>query len=71
MLKCGTERNKAKISFRLIDIKNKNFVNEAEFKEFLADYFRSWTSVTNSIITPEIKERTDAYVKYIFTKVRK
>lgn len=27
VLKCGSEKNKAKISFRLIDIKNKDRVN--------------------------------------------
>lgn len=71
VLKCGSEKNKAKISFRLIDIKNKDRVNIEEFKEFLADYFNSWTSITNSIITTEIKERTDQYVNYIFKKVKK
>jgi TolB-like protein len=55
VLKSGNEKNKARISYRLIDVKNKNSVNVKEFKEFLADYFRSWTSITNSMVTPEIK----------------
>ena len=71
VLKSGSEKHKAKISFRLIDLKNKEKVDINDFKEFLDDYFRSWTSITNSIITPEIKERTDQYVNYIFRKVKK
>jgi hypothetical protein len=70
VLKCGNEKNKAKISFSLIDLKNRNKVDIDDFKDFLNDYFRSWTSITNSIITPEIIEQTDIYVEDIFTKVR-
>lgn len=46
-------------------------MNINEFKSFLDDYFRSWTSITNSTITPEIKERTDQYVNYIFRRVQR
>ena len=71
VLKSGSEKHKAKISFWLIDIKNKDKVDIEDFKQFLNDYFRSWTSITNSIITPEIKERADQYVNYIFKKVKR
>jgi hypothetical protein len=32
VLKSGNEKNKAKISYRLIDVKNKNSVNVKDFK---------------------------------------
>ena len=55
VLKSGSEKHKAKISFWLIDVKNKDKVDIEDFKQFLDDYFRSWSSITNSAITPEIK----------------
>ncbi len=35
------------------------------------DYFRSWTSITNSIVTPEVKKRTDDYVEKLYGKVKR
>ena len=69
-MKSGSEKNKARISYRLIDLKNTNKVRKHDFTEFLNDYFRSWTSITNSIITPEIKEWADDYVNNVFAKVK-
>jgi len=37
----------------------------------LDDYFRSWTSITNSIVTPEVKKRTDDYVEKLYGKVKR
>lgn len=42
-----------------------------DFKQFLNDFFKSWSSITNMTITPQITARTDIYVKMIFDKVKK
>jgi hypothetical protein len=69
-LKAGTDKHKARISFKLIDYTNKNRFNKEDFVQFLSDFFKSWSSITNMTITPEIKERTDLYVEMIFRKVK-
>ncbi len=69
-MKAGTDKHKARISFKLIDYTNKNRFNKEDFVQFLSDFFKSWSSITNMTITPEIKERTDLYVEMIFRKVK-
>lgn len=69
-MKAGTDKHKARISFKLIDYTNKNRFNKEDFVQFLSDFFKSWSSITNMTITPEIKERTDLYVDMIFRKVK-
>jgi hypothetical protein len=69
-LKAGTDKHKARISFKLIDYTNKNRFNKEDFMQFLNDFFKSWSSITNMTITTEIKDRTDLYVDMIFRKVK-
>lgn len=70
VLKAGSDKHKARLSFKLIDYTNKNNFNKNDFIQFLSDFFKSWSSITNMTITPEIKQRTDLYVDMIFKKVR-
>ncbi len=69
-MKAGTDKHKARISFKLIDYTNKNRFNKEDFMQFLNDFFKSWSSITNMTITTEIKDRTDLYVDMIFRKVK-
>lgn len=55
VLKAGSEKHKARLSFKLIDFTNKNKFNKEDFIQFLNDFFKSWSSITNMTITPEIK----------------
>ncbi len=52
VLKAGSDKHKARLSFKLIDFKNKNKFNINDFKSFLDDFFRSWSSITNISMTP-------------------
>ncbi len=51
ILKSGDDKDKARISFKLIDYQNTNAVSAEDFKKFLSDYFQSWASITNFEIT--------------------
>lgn len=71
ILKCGSEENKALISFRLIDIKNKQRISIEDFRSFLSDYFQSWSSITNSSVSEGFKEQTEKYVVKLFQNIEK
>lgn len=51
VLKAGSEKHKARLSFKLIDFTNKNKFNKEDFIQFLSDFFKSWSSITNMTIT--------------------
>lgn len=42
---------KALISFRMIDIKRQGFFTERDFKDFMIEFLRSWSSITNAPIS--------------------
>jgi 1-phosphatidylinositol-4-phosphate 5-kinase len=58
ILKCGSDANKARISFKMIAKKEeggrgqRNRISQGDFMEFLNDFFNSWSSITNISITP-------------------
>lgn len=50
ILKNGKEKDKAYISFRMIDTEKKRFFNKKDFEDFMIDFLSSWSSITNSPI---------------------
>ena len=47
----GTPMEKALISFRMIDIKKRGFFSDKDFKDFMIEFLRSWSAITNAQIS--------------------
>jgi hypothetical protein len=50
ILKNGKEKDKAYISYRMIDIDKKRHFNKKDFQDFMTDFLKSWSSITNTVI---------------------
>ena len=50
ILKNGKEKDKAYISYRMIDTDKKRYFNKKDFQDFMTDFLKSWSSITNTVI---------------------
>lgn len=71
ILRGNNDKDKARISFKMIVPPKQSTITKEIFKKFLSDFFLSWSFVTNIDITSEIKERTNKYIDFLFKKVDK
>lgn len=71
ILRGNNDKDKARISFKMIVPPKQSTITKEIFKKFLSDFFLSWSFVTNIDITSEIKERTNKYIDFLFKKVEK
>ena len=50
ILKNGKEKDKAYVSFRMIDTEKKKRFNKKDFEDFMMDFLSSWSAITNVLI---------------------
>jgi 1-phosphatidylinositol-4-phosphate 5-kinase len=65
-IRYGDEQHRARLSFKLIDLRNVDEIHREDFDRFLRDFLGTWSAITNNHVTQEIIARVEEFLNYLF-----